>query len=182
MPHKFLLMLVLLFPATDQTKLTKVKVGKDITISVPREWRPMDELDLRERYPSVRAPLAAYTDVNRTADFSVNISATQWPDANVSLAARFFKASVTSMFDRVTMIDEGIREKNGKSFIFFEFESRVNGTRDDPANAEAVLRYNYVQYLVEPHRTLVFSFSCRRRDRTQWQDIAKKMMEDVRVR
>jgi hypothetical protein len=183
MSPKFLLVLFsLLFLSADQPKLVKVKVNKDITISVPKDWRPMDELDFRERYPSVRAPLAAYTDPDRRVDFAVNVSATQWPDADINLAARFFKASVTNMFDRVTMIDEGIRKVNGKSFIYFVFESRVNGARDDAANADPILRYNYLQYLVEPGRTLVFSFSCPRRDRPSWESSAQEMMDNIRIK
>lgn len=182
MPHKFLLLLALLFISADQAKLVKVKVGDDITISVPKDWRPMDELDFTERYPSVRAPLAAYTDANRMVDFSVNISATRWPDANVELASKFFKASLTNIFDRVTIINEGIREVNGKPFIFFEFESRVNGKRNDLGNADPVLKYSYVQYLVQPNRTLVFAFNCPRRDRQTWERSARAMMSSVKVK
>src|SRR5687768_15109745 len=122
MLHNFFLFLCLIFPGTQQAKLMNVKVSDDITISIPKDWRPMDGLDFTERYPSVRAPLAAYTNPDRTVDFSVNISATRWPDANLEIARSFFKSSITNMFDRVTMIDEGIREVNGESYVFFEFE------------------------------------------------------------
>src|SRR5690606_37092595 len=116
MHHKFFLLIPLLLLSMDQPRLMKVKVTEGITISVPKDWRPMDGLDFSERYPSVRAPLGAYTNIDRTVDFSVNISATRWPDANLEMASQFSKSSVTNMFDRVTMIDEGIREVNGKSF------------------------------------------------------------------
>ncbi len=183
MPLKFLLLLApLTFFSPNQIKLVKVKVSDDITISVPKEWRPMDELDFSARYPSVRAPLAAFTDVNRVADFSVNVSATRWPDANLELASQFFKSSLMNMFDRVTMIHEGIREVNGKQFIYFEFESRVNGSRDDRANSDPVLKYSYIQYLVQPGRTLVFSFNCPRRDRQNWEEPAREMMDDIKVK
>jgi len=182
MPHKFLLVLSLCFLSADQPKLMKVKVNDDITISVPRDWRPMDGLDFTERYPSVRAPLAAYTNEDRTVDYSVNISATRWPDANLDMASKFFKASVTNMFDRVTMIDEGIREVNGRSFIFFEFESRVNGNKNQLGNNDPVLKYTIIQYLVEPGRTLVFSFNCAKRDREAWQKSARAMMNSIKVK
>lgn len=182
MPPKFLLLLPLVFLSAGEIKLVQVKVDRNITISVPKDWRPMDDLDFSQRYPSVRAPLAAYTDENRMVDFSVNISATRWPDADLELAARFFRASLTNMFDRVTMINEGIRELRGQSFIYFEFESRVNGSRDDLANADPVLKYSYIQYLIQPGRTLVFSFNCPRRDRTLWEGSAREMMNEVKVK
>lgn len=182
MGNKYLVLIALFLFAADQPKLVSVKVTKDITVSVPKEWRPMDELDFTQRYPSVRAPLAAYTNLDRTADFSVNISATQWPDANLALASRFFKASLANMFDRVTFIDEGIREVNKQSFLFFEFESRINGNPNEPGQIEPILKYTHVQFLVQPGRTLVFSFNCPRRDRATWEAPARAMMNSIKVK
>jgi hypothetical protein len=173
---------LLLLSAADKPNLKKVKVGKDITVAIPAQWRPMDGLDFTQRYPSVRAPLAAFTNEDRLVDFSVNISATQWPDANVPMARGFFKASLFNMFDKVDFISEGIREIRGKKFIYFEFESRVSGNREVQGQHEPVLKYTYIQYLVEPHRTLVFSFNCPRRLRNDWQEVAREMMEQVRVK
>lgn len=167
--------------AADRPKLVKVKVNDAISISVPRDWNAMDAMDFTQRYPSVRAPLAAYTNLERTIDFSVNISATQWPDTDAEMAQKFFKASLMTMFDRVDIIAEGVREINKKKFIFFEFDSRINGTRQDGLK-DPVLRYTYIQYLLQPDRTLVFSFNCPRRDKADWQETAKVMMGGVRVK
>lgn len=175
----FLVGLVLI--AADKPKLIKVKVNDEITISVPREWHAMDALDFTQRYPSVRAPLAAYTNMDRTIDFSVNISATQWPDSDLEIAQKFFKASVLSMFDRVDMIEEGIHEVDKKKFIFFEFDSRVSGTRQEGLR-DPVLRYTYIQYLLEPGRAIVFSFNCPRREKDAWQETARKMMSSIKVK
>lgn len=182
MPHKFFLLVAVLFLSADQPRLMKVKVSDDITISIPKDWKPMDGLDFTERYPSVRAPLAAFTNAERSVDFSVNISATRWPDANLEIASKFFKSSLTNMFDKVTVINEGTTEVNGNTFIFFEFESRVNGNKSELGNADPVLKYSYLQYLIQPQRTLVFSFNCSRRDRETWEETAKSMMNNVKVK
>ena len=129
MPHKFFLLSIFLLLAFDQPKLVKVKVSDDITVSIPKDWKPMDGLDFTERYPSVRAPLAAYTNEDRNVDFSVNISATRWPDANLEIAGKFFKSSLTNTFDRVTIIDEGVREVNGKSYVFLNSNPGSTATR-----------------------------------------------------
>lgn len=175
----FLLGLALL--AADRPKLVKVKVGDDITVSIPQDWNAMDALDFTQRYPSVRAPLAAYTNMDRTIDFSVNISATQWPDKDLEIAQKFFKSSLLSMFDRVDMISEGVQEVNKKKFIFFEFDSRISGTRQEGFQ-DPVLRYTYIQYLLEPGKTLVFSFNCPRREKQDWQETAKLMMKSIKVK
>jgi len=170
------------FVSPAQHKLTKIKVNETLTVQVPKDWTAMDEMDVSQRYPSVRAPLAAYTNYERVADFMVNISATQWPDDNVEMAKEFFKSGLMNMFDKVEMIDEGIREISGKKFIFFEFESRVNGNRSQEELREPVLRYTYIQYLIQPGQALVFSFSCPRRIKDEWQATARAMMKGVKVK
>ena len=179
---KTLMLMVLACLAADRPKLVKTKVTEGITVSVPQGWRPMDALDFTQRYPSVRAPLAAYTNENRDADFSVNISATQWPDTDPELASQFFKASLRNMFDKVDMIQEGIQEINKKKFIYFEFESRINGNRNQEGFTDPVLRYTYIQYLLLPDKTLVFSFNCPRRLKDQWQPTARAMMKGIKVK
>ncbi len=84
-----LILTVLVCVAADQPKLVKTKINDQITVSIPKGWRPMDDMDFTQRYPSVRAPLAAYTSEDRLVDFSINISATQWPDADLEMVKSF---------------------------------------------------------------------------------------------
>jgi hypothetical protein len=182
MQNRLFLFLPLLFLSFDQPKLVKTQITPDITVSIPQGWRPMDKMDFTQRYPSVRAPLAAYTNEERMVDFSVNISATQWPDANLEIAQKFFRASITNMFDRIEMIHEGIYEVNGKKFIYFEFESRMHGNRSQVETQDPVVKYTYLQYLVEPRRTLVFSFNSPKREREKWQATAKSVMKSVKIK
>ncbi len=176
----FLLLFIVFGFAPD--KLKKTKVAEGITILLPAELAPMTPDDIVLRYPSVRAPLAAFTDLNRTIDFSINISATQWPDGNLEMAQKFFKAGFTSLFDRVDIIEEGIHEVNKKKLIFFEFESRVNGNRMTLGEQSPVFRYTYIQYLIEPGRTLVFSFNCPKATKEDWQASVRKMMKSLKIK
>jgi hypothetical protein len=86
------------------------------------------------------------------------------------------------MFDRVEIIKEGIHEVHGKKFIYFEFESRVNGNRAKEGFTDPVIRYSFIQYYIEKGRTLVFSFNCPRRGREEWQSSAGAIMKSVRIK
>src|SRR5690606_20256444 len=178
-------MILLVFGAVDsvaqRVKLVKTKVNDGITALIPQGWIPMDGLDFTERYPSVRAPLAAYTNTERTIDFSVNVSATQWPDANLEMSMRFFKASILNMFDRVEMIEEGIHEVDNKKLIFFEFESRVEGNRREEGTRGPITKYTYIQYWVTPARTLVFTFNAPLRLKDDWQEVAREMINSLKL-
>src|ERR1041385_2701027 len=111
------------------TKLVKTKVGDGIVVSLPTTLTPMTNEDIVQRYPSVRAPLGAFTNSNRDTDFSVNISATQWVQADLEIASKFFKSGIYNLYDRVDIISSGIETINKKKFIYYEFESRVNGNK-----------------------------------------------------
>jgi hypothetical protein len=179
---RLIVVIPLIFLSFTHPKLVKTKVGKDITVSIPEGWRAMDGIDFTERYPSVRAPLAAFTNNDRVADFSVNISATQWPDTDLKLAQQFFKSSLMNMFDRVEILSEGIRDIKGKQFIYFEFESRVNGNKAGEGLSDPVLKYSYIQYLIEKNRTLVFSFNAPKREKADWQETASAIMHSIRIK
>ncbi len=165
-----------------EPKLVKTKIAEGMVVSLPKIFRPMDDIDFVQRYPSVRQPIAAFTNPDREVDFSVNVSATHWPDADLELAGKFFKSGIYNLFDGVDMLDEGTREIHGKEYIFFEFESRIKGDRRELALKDPVLRYSYIQYLVEPGRTLVFSFNCPRRLRAEWQPTAHSIMKSIRLK
>jgi len=163
-------------------RLVKTKVNDAITVSIPQGFFPMTPEDITQRMPSVRAPLGAYTNEDRVVDLSINVSATQWPDANKEVAAKFFKAALYNLYDKVEMINEGVHQVHKKEYIFFEFESRTNAARRVEGATEPIMRYTYIQYLVEPNRTLVFSFNCPRNVKEDWQVTAQAVMKSVKVK
>lgn len=166
----------------NKEKLVKTKVNNYITLGLPIGFMPIPDSELAQRYPSVRRPMAAFTNIDREADMSINISATQWPDGNIEMASQFFKSSLYYLYDRLQMIDEGAVEQHGKQFIFFEFESRVEGNRMDIGQQSPIRKYTYIYYLVEPGRTLVFTFHTDARYRQKWQETAKDVMGSIRVK
>jgi hypothetical protein len=178
----FMLLVVGMSSFTATTRLVKTKIADGIVVLLPRDFRPMDDLDFSQRYPSVRKPIAAYTNKAREVDFSVNISATQWSEKDVEIAKQFFKAGLLNMFDGVDMIEEGVQTLHGKQFIYFEFESRVKGERLKQELRDPVLNYTYIQYQIETDRTRVFSFNCPRRIRAEWQGTARKMMKSIKLK
>lgn len=166
--------------AMSPARWVKTRLADGVTVSVPDLMAPMTPEDMAQRFPSVRAPLGAFTNADRLADFSINISATNWPDGNVEMAQKFFKASLQNLYDRVDMIGEGVQSIHKKKFIYFEFESRISGERRQGLQ-DPVLKYTYIQYLVQKDRTLVFTFSCPKDLQQEWQPLAREMMKKIRV-
>lgn len=172
----------LFLAAFTSSPLVKTKVSDGITVSLPPTLLAMTPEDIALRFPSVRAPLGAYSNQDRIVDFSVNISATRWTEKDVPMAQEFFKASLYNLYDRVEMINEGTQIHHKKNFIFFEFESRMNGDKRKQGYSDPILKYTYIQYLVQSKRTLVFTFSCPRDMREEWEPVAKEIMASIKVR
>lgn len=182
MTNLVLLIILFLGPFVESHKLIKTKVSSDITVSIPEELMAMTPEDIALRHPSVRKPIAAYSDADRMVDFSIKISATQWPDANIEMSRQFFKAGIYNLYDRVDMIQEGIQEIHKKNYIYFEFDSRINGDSRALGDQDSILKYNYVLYLVEKNRTLVITFTCPDHLKADWQETARDVMASLKVK
>lgn len=165
-----------------QHKLSKVKITDGIKVSIPTDLTEMLAEDIALRYPSVRQPLGAYTNESRLVDFSVNTSASQWRPSDVEMASGFFKASINHLYDRVNFIQEEVKTINGREYICFEFESRINGEKHKLGEQNAIRKYTYIQYLISKGKTLVFSFNCPIRLKQEWQATAREMMASVNVK
>ncbi len=181
MTRFWILSLFLLFGFAP-VKLVKTKLPEGITVSLPEGFYAMPPDDIAQRFPSVRAPLGAYTNQDRVVDFSVNISATQWPDGDTEVARQFFKSGLMNLYDKVDVIEEGVHDVHKKKYIFFEFESYVRGNKRQLGNEDPILKYTYIQYLIQPKRTLVFTFSCPKDQMTDWQETAHQIMKSVKVK
>ena len=179
---KIFLMIVLIFSMPVQEgKWKKVKIGENINMSIPDGFYEMTPEDIAQRYPSVRRPLAAYTNSMRLVDISVKISATQWRSADIPIAKDFFKASIVNLYDRVEFSKESVETINGKDFIVFVFDSRINPDQTLEGR-ESVRKFNHVMYLIEDGQTYVFTLQCPAQMKQDWVEAAEQMMQSVKVR
>lgn len=113
----FGLLIVSLLAFTGE-KLMKVKLNDEVTIYVPKSFSPMTKEDMELRYQSYRLPLALYSDPSRLIDFGVNRSYSRWQESDLEMMAEFYKASIAELYDKVTILSEGIKEVNGHRFVF----------------------------------------------------------------
>lgn len=164
----------------NDVKLVKKKVADGITVMLPSNFYPMSPDDMRQRYPSVRRPIAAYTNSQRLVDFSINLSATQWRSSDIEMAQSFIKASIYNMFDKVDVLQENIREINGHQYIIYEIETHIDGNKSF-TNSEPVRKYSYLQYLIINGKMIVFSFHSPVQLKDQWKDVVPDIMNSIKL-
>jgi len=178
----FIGVLVILAPFTQEAKWNKTKVNDQIVLELPRDFYAMTPEDIAQRYPSVRNPIGAYTNNDRLIDVSVKESATRWGENDIELASSFFKSSIMNLYDQVRISRESIEEIDGKRFAVFEFDSRIEGEAFALESQESIRKYNYVQYVINGGKTLVFSVQCPSSMKEACQPVARRVMESVRLK
>lgn len=170
-----------ILPARD---FVRTDIYGDISVDLPKSFRPMTEAQLEENYLAARRPLAAYTDPNQQVAFGLNVSNTRWQPGDLPLLKDFYRASLMELYDEVNFLTEEVREVNGRQFAVFEFVSVVRPAEDETSftNQKPIRRYTYVQYTIHLKKTWVFDFSVPARDQATWQPVAQQMMESVRMK
>ena len=162
-------------------KLIPVKVGEEISIKISSEFVNMSNKDRMEKIASSKIPLATYSTESQEVTLSVNDNPMQWTSRDTEVVYGFYKASVNALFDEVQFIQDGVKEINGRDFIVFEFVSTV---RDDNvfSSSKGERNYTYIQYTSYKDQVLLFNFGCPARLQLEWGDVAKEMMQSVRIK
>lgn len=168
--------------AFQPVKLTKTKIGKSITVSLPDIFILMTQSEVHSKYVSAREPLASYSDETRNVDFSVNVAFSKWNASDLELMKSFYKSNIMGLYDEVHFIQEKIEEINGRSFAVFEFISTIRTESDVPGSANSIGRYTYIQYTIINGKTVLFNFSCPTRLKDKWAPIAEEIMNSVKVK
>lgn len=152
-------------------KLAKRTVSNGVKIKLPKEFTPMVDSDIALRYFTHNKPLAMYTSEDRNIGFGFNVATVNWGFGEIELLRKFYKASVLSMFNKVDIIDEGVKTVKGQEYAYLEFTSSV----------DRIKNYFYVQYIVLNNRIFIFHTMCPAHMSKDYQETARAMMNSMKV-
>jgi len=168
------------FLLSAQEKLTRYQLNDEINYLVPASFVPMSKSERIQKVVSNREPLAMHTSMDGEVSLGVNYNRMQWKEGDEALLHDFYKASILSMFDKVTFIQDEVREINGKKFAVFEFIGLLQS--ENAFSSKSSESYSYIQYTLHNNQVLLFNFGCKKRLMNQWQSIAREIMESVKVK
>ena len=160
-------------------KLVTTKVADNIKLKLPKNFAPMSDEDKAQRYESSRLPLALFTSPDRVADFGVNRAYSVWRESDLEMLAEFYEASIMELYDKVEFVGKGIKEVNGKKFVFFEFTSVVYPENQFQGN---IAKYTYLMYALDQGTTYIFNFSSEKNAQNRWQPVARQVMASIRIK
>jgi hypothetical protein len=157
----------------------KIKITDQILVSLPDNFGPLTEAEVRQRYVSSRRPIASMSDPDKMADFVISYSASRWGD-DLALMQRFYKSSIVSMHTETEFLNESIEEINERKFLVFEFTSMVMD-ENQYSTLPPVRKYNYLMYTLMDGYILVFNFNTPLNRMEKWKPIADVIMKSVMV-
>lgn len=163
-------------------KLVKHKIDPGITVSIGEDFSMMAENEVRSKYLSARAPLAAFSKNMSDVDFTINSNKTPWLDGDIELAARFYKTNIVNLFDTVLFRKEEVVMINENEFAVFEFVSTIYGDSESLQFRKNKNRYNYMAYTIRNGQLLVFNFNCPSVQEPKMSNLAAEIMATVRLK
>jgi len=182
MIRAILLLSVIFTLSSQQYKLTKVKINKDITLKLPSDFTPVPSDEIASKYMSYRTPLALYSNLTKSTDFSVNYSVSKWQSNDLELVQSFYKSNISNLFDSVEFLDESIESINERDFIIFEFNSTISEAQSSLRENSYVKKYYYIQYALKDGHVFIFSLSAPAGEASIWRPIFKDIMHSVTLK
>jgi hypothetical protein len=171
-------------PFSQAPKLVKTKVHDAITVSLPADFTAVSEQEMMAKYVSYRKPLALYTNPGKQADFSVNLSVTQWQYHDLPLVKDFYKASLSTLYSDMQWIKDEIQEIRGTNFAIFEYVGTVADTEKENTlkQSKPLQVYTYVAYGLVEGKVVVFTFTAPASQRQEWAPVAEAVLESIRLK
>lgn len=167
---------------TQNKKLKKQQIAELIEMKIPENFMEMNNSERLKTFVTANQPLGVFTSMDRQAYLNINRNKLKWAPNDLKMLQDFYKASIRSMFEKVTFIQEGIQEINGKKYVVFEFVSSLKEDDNAFSAKKAFKNYNYILYTLYKGSTLVFNFGCRDKFKPLWQATAKEMMNSVKIK
>jgi len=162
--------------------LKKRKLTDGVTMLLPESFVVMTEQEIDDAALTYRQPLVMFKDIRTVGNLALNVSATQWTNADIGMLKDFYKSTILGIHSEVVFQQETTRQIGEYQFAVFEFASSVKPVRTMIEDKGAIKKYNYIQYTVVNGKVMIFSFSCPFAYRSQWQKDIKQMMDSVVVK
>jgi hypothetical protein len=177
-------------------KLKKVKIG-NVSLEVPATFEKLDQQTSQGEYSGKSAPIGVYRSprdksaisIYHTADsvraktikYQKQKGATLDFDRDLQMEYAFKKSSFSGKFKEINFIQDGVKNVNGKDFIYFEFDGTIEAT-DRLGRKSLTKVYNYMLYTYVKENIYSINFICKGDLKEEYQATIQQVMQTVKVK
>jgi hypothetical protein len=185
----FIGFIAVFFLCAEVPKMHSVTLVEGIHILLPKDFLPMSDDDIAQRYPSTKKPVSFYTNLDRTVDFGLNISKSRWSGVDIDLLHKIYKSTIMESYEKVTFLKDTVEQINGRPYSVFEFISTFDKTTKYQYFQFTILAQTKVEAAQETgdlvpgnaNHILIFNLTAPSGDQKQWQPVAAKVMKSIRI-
>lgn len=173
----------------DVPKMHNVTLVDGINVLLPKDFLPMSDDDIGQRYPSTKKPVSFYTSLERTVDFGLNISKSRWSGVDIDLLHKIYKSTIIESYEKVTFLKDTVEHINGRPYSVFEFVSTFDKTTKYQYFQFTILAQTKVEATQETgdlipgnaNHILIFNLTAPSGEQSKWAPVAAKAMHSIRI-
>jgi hypothetical protein len=162
-------------------KLNRKSLAEGVSIKMPSNFHEMTDEEIASKYYTSNRPTMMFTDPNGKVDLGLNLTEMEWDEKDVELLHKFYKANINETYPKVTFLRDEVVKINKKKFAIFEFIGEIPADPNAFIPRGTAVKYHYVGYTVHHNRITILNFTCPGRQKDRWREVAKEMMESVRM-
>jgi hypothetical protein len=167
-------------------KMVKIKLPYNeagLYVMLHESFKPLEEGYIAQKYPAAKKADAVFSTEDNWVDFAFNIARTQWEDNDLEMFVKFNKATLSTLYDKITYEKESIEEINGRKFAIYEFVAMQKAdykTQELGVTSGPVKHYYHLVYTIHNKKVLLFNFNCPFKHKKKWQPESAKIMASIK--
>ena len=170
-------LIIILFPliimsGQDEIKLVKTEIlEKKLFVLLPHNFELLPDEILKMKYPTANRPKIVYSNKGGTINFAFNHTKNKVRLSQLSSFKSYMEKTFSNMYPTAVWISKELKKVNGVNFGVLEFISPAMDTKI----------YNLMYYTSVNGRLLICSFNCLLKQKSEWEEIAKKMYQSIKI-
>ena len=143
-----------------------------VEIFTPKELSKMTDEMWKIKYGNAQRPALALSDKNIEVNLIAQFTNQKWEEKELAEYKDFRIANLKKTRTDVQILEDGIKEINGKKVGFFKFMTQAIGDKI----------FNYYFFTILDERILIFTFNCTEKLRNVWEKIADEMVVTLKTK
>jgi hypothetical protein len=167
-----LLSVILISWTTPTSELEKRKILNDkVEILLPKEFGIMSEEMMKTKYPSERRPTLVYTNKTGGINVAFNHTASKASQTQIEAYKDNFVGTFKNLYPSAEWKGTGVKEINGRKVGYMELITPAIDTKI----------YNLMFFTDLDGRLLLCTFNCVEKERQNWTESAKQIMNSLTI-
>lgn len=150
----------------------KTVLDGQVTILLPKDWRPMSESLIKIKYPGPRPPQYVYSDISGGISLAITATDSRATAEQLEQYKSVLKSQLEQAYPEATWEGEGIKMVHGKKLGYFKLMTDAADTRI----------FNQMFFTDMKGKLVLMSFNCVENKLKPWRPVADSIMNSLEVR